>query len=218
MKICQKCGYENEDDSKFCISCGNTFQNVVQQNQNLDFNPDNNKSDFQQQYTANPSQQENNANDNQGIDNNQVPDQQNMQQQYPSQYSNEQYPNQYPNQQYPNQQYPNQQINYPTSQKNVWIAVLLNVIGGFLFYFLSGIGHLYLGLYKRGAVLCVTGLIISLLNVAILFIFSPVIGSLLSLVLGIILVIYAAYDAYLCTHAINEGQPIPLLFGFLDIQ
>lgn len=128
------------------------------------------------------------------------------------------------NQQSSQQQFNNQQNTYQggnyqvPSQKNVGIAVVLDVIGGLFFYFLSGIGQLYLGLYKRGIVLCILGVVVTFINMIIISNFDDIGGALLTLIIGIALVAYSAYDAYKCANAINEGRPIPLLFGSIDIE
>ena len=181
MKICQKCGHQNGDNTNFCASCGNSLQNVIpadsQTNTNLDYVP-------KQQPSENPTFTEDNQQTN-----------------------------------YQQQQYDNQQTNYQNrNQKNMWIAVLLDIIGGLIFYFLSGIGQLYLGLYTRGIVLCVTGIVVTIINAVIILTMNEIFGSILSFVIGIALVAYSAYDAYLCTNAINEGRTIPLLFGKLDLH
>lgn len=100
----------------------------------------------------------------------------------------------------------------------MWIAVILDILGGLLFYFLCGIGQIYLGLVKRGIVLGVCGLAVSVINVILMFALGDGVGSIISLILGFALMIYSAYDAYLCTNAINEGNPIPLLFGNFDME
>ena len=41
MKKCQNCGYDNQDESNFCLSCGTKLQNVAS-NESIDFNPNNN--------------------------------------------------------------------------------------------------------------------------------------------------------------------------------
>ncbi|MBR0472833.1 MAG: zinc-ribbon domain-containing protein [Methanosphaera sp.] len=133
--------------------------------------------------------------------------------------------NDYNNQQENNQTYQqptNQQNTYqpnytPTNKKNAIIAIILNCIGGIFFYFLAGIGQIYLGLFKRGLVIGAVGLAITLFNVVIILIVSEAVGTILSLIMGIALIIYSSYDAYQCTQAINEGRSIPLLFGQLDI-
>lgn len=116
-----------------------------------------------------------------------------------------------------------QQNTYPTNytvvkHKKVWLAVILDIIGGLISYFLIGIGQLYLGLYKRGFFLCLLGLIPVVINIVCILTENEFSGSLISLLMGILLLIYSTYDAYLCTNAINEGRTIPLLFGSLDIQ
>ena len=185
MKKCQTCGYDNEDQANFCLSCGTKLLNVAP-NESFDFNP-NNDSPLQQP------------------ENNQNFEPQNNQQISQQQFNNQQ------------NTYQGQNYNVP-SQKNVALAVLLDVIGGILLYFLSGIGQLYLGLYKRGIVLCVIGLLITLINIVIILSLDEIVGPIITLILGIALVAYSAYDAYQCANAINEGRPIPLLFGSIDIQ
>ncbi|WP_323735905.1 zinc-ribbon domain-containing protein [Methanosphaera sp. ISO3-F5] len=111
------------------------------------------------------------------------------------------------------------QPNYtPPKKKNAIIAIILNCIGGIFFYFLAGIGQIYLGLFKRGLVIGAVGLLITLFNVAIILVVSEAVGTILSLIMGIALIIYSSYDAHLCTQAINEGHSIPLLFGQLDLE
>ena len=117
----------------------------------------------------------------------------------------------YDNTQYNNNQYPSYQQNtYPKAQKNQYVAPVLNLIGGLILYILCGIGHFYLGLNKRGLVFCVLGFIPMIANVLL--------GNLASLLVGLIIVIYAIYDAYICTQAINEGRSIPLLFNSLEVE
>ena len=29
MKVCQQCGFKNNDDTKFCVNCGNNIENAV---------------------------------------------------------------------------------------------------------------------------------------------------------------------------------------------
>ena len=99
------------------------------------------------------------------------------------------------------QQFNNQPVNYQQSyqnrpHKNMWIAVILDIIGGLIFYFLCGIGQIYLGLVKRGIVLGVCGLAISILNVVLMFALGDGFGSIISLILGLALLVYSAYDAY----------------------
>ena len=185
MKKCQHCGYENENGTNFCISCGSNIKDIEPTEPQTDINqndeiirPNNNKTYDSQDYQQTDYQQ----------------------------------------------QYNNQQTTYQTptapvyGNKNAIIAVILDLIGGIILYFLCGIGQLYLGLYKRGIVLCIAGFIPVIINLVLSLSVSELVGALISLIVGVILVIYAAYDAYLCTNAINEGKPIPLLFGSLDIQ
>lgn len=171
MIKCLRCGYENQDNSQFCLSCGNRLQIVEQENPQGDFIQNNNNHHNQYNNSNNP------------FGNGQNP------------YNNGYYP--------------------PVNQKKIWIAVLLNAIGGFLFYFLSGIGQLYLGLYKRGTALCLLGFVPIIFN----FIFEG--NHILYLIIflfGLLYVIYCVFDAYICTKAINENKNIPLLFGLIDLQ
>ena len=192
MKICQRCGHENEENAKFCGICGQNLQNIEQpQKTNQD-------EKTYQQPADNQIRQEP---DNQQID---------------FQPANSQ---QTSNQQQYNAPQNTYQPSYQThAHKNMWIAVILDIVGGLIFYFLCGIGQLYLGLYKRGITLCLLGLIPVIINLLCLIADHELIGSLVSLLIGLILLVYSVYDAYKCTNAINEGQPIPLLFGSLDLQ
>lgn len=175
MKKCQACGYDNQDNANFCLSCGTKLLQVTP-NETLDFNP-NNDSQLQQPINNQNFESQNNQQNTYQEQNNNVP-----------------------------------------SQKNVILAVLLDVIGGLILYFLSGIGQLYLGLYKRGIVLCVLGVIVIIINMIIISSFDDLGGSLITLIIGIALVAYSAYDAYQCGNAINEGKTVPLLFGSFDIE
>lgn len=197
MKICANCGHENEDNAKFCASCGNNVKTLEPSDTHVDFEPDDNTAQ-EPVYSSNIESQPNNEQ----FDNGQ---QFNNQQQYNAQ-----------------QQYNNQPINYQQTyqnrpHKNMWIAVILDIIGGLIFYFLSGIGQIYLGLVKRGIVLGICGIVVSIINAILILAFGDV-GSIITLILGFALMIYSAYDAYLCTNAINEGNPLPLLFGNFDIE
>lgn len=187
MKRCQNCGLENEDEAKFCSSCGSDLLNTKPASQ-LDFNPNKDTTYQQPDYNQlNQSQSNYNQADQ--------------------------------SQNYDNQQITYQQQTYrPANQKNVWIAIILDVIGGLILYCLCGIGQIYLGLTKRGLVLCGVGLLVVIINMLIIFAIDNLFGTLITLIIGVALVIYSVYDAYLCTNAINEGKPIPLLFGSLDYQ
>lgn len=190
MKKCKQCGKENPDESMFCHECGERLENPTTNDTNPnDFNP-NQQSD----YNPNYSQQENSK------------QQYNYQQnEYQQTYNGQQ------NQYQPNYQFPD--------QKNMWIAIIANVVGGFIVYILSGIGYFYLGLYKRGLIICALGLVITLIGAGVIYLTeSSFMGSLISLILALILIAYSAYDAYLCTDAINHGQAIPPLFGILDLD
>lgn len=87
--------------------------------------------------------------------------------------------------------------------KNQYIAAVLSFI-------ISGLGQVYLGFYKRFLISFIIDLIISLLVLQVSFELMCIISTILSL--------YFAYDAYLCTNAINDNNDIPLLFTKLDIQ
>lgn len=91
--------------------------------------------------------------------------------------------------------------------KNKWIGAILS-------FFIPGLGQAYLGLYKRFVVfLAVTVLI----NILYVFIFQVGTIALLLMFISMAWSLYAIYDAYLCTHAVNTTLPIPPLFG-QDIQ
>ncbi|WP_295112445.1 zinc ribbon domain-containing protein [uncultured Methanobrevibacter sp.] len=106
-----------------------------------------------------------------------------------------------------------------SNQKNKWIALILNFIGGMIAYCFSGIGHiLYLRLYKRGLILCAIGLLITAIFGIIAIFNDSFTVTLLSLIFGFGLIIYSMYDAYKCTDAINEGKQLPLLFNAIDSE
>lgn len=211
MKKCHLCGYDNQDNAQFCLSCGGNLQITSQQEPQADTNQN-----FNNNYQPDSNPQ---------IEQQDIP-QPNNQQSTSNQYNNNQYNNgQYNNGPYNNGQYGNGQYNpgqnpYPggynvqVNQKNKWVATLLSGIAGFLIYFLCGLGQLYLGLIKRGIALCLIGFVPILLNIIFL---NTGIYSIIT-ILGLVYVIYCAYDAYICTNAINEGRSIPLLFGMLDLQ
>ncbi|MBR5503402.1 MAG: zinc ribbon domain-containing protein [Methanobrevibacter sp.] len=155
MKICQECGSENKDESKFCGSCGADLSNVAAEPQ----------STFEQTPETT-----------------------------------------------------NQEVYKPHGNKNKWLGSILDIIGGLILYLLCGIGQIYLGLTKRGLVLCGIGLGVIILNMIFISISSSVATYFIILIIGIALTLYSAYDAYVCAIAINEGKPIPLLFGKFDFQ
>lgn len=105
-----------------------------------------------------------------------------------------------------------------TKQKNKWVGVILDIIGGLISYFLVGIGQIfYLKLYKRGLIFCTIGALIVAFNMFLQFITGGgLFITFISLILGMGWAIYAAYDAYKCVEAINGGNPIPPLFNIND--
>ena len=147
VKRCQKCGYENQDETEKCISCGEKIEDRVQN----------------------------------------IADNQNEKSQ-------------------------------KTYKKNVGIAITLTFIGILVRFFLCGIGHIYLGLYKRGILLCVIGFILSVIIVTISENMNNMYGALINFVLAIILLIYCMLDDYLCAKAINNEKEIPPLFGLIKIR
>lgn len=116
------------------------------------------------------------------------------------------------------QQYTPQDSYKVHNTKIKYLAPILDLIGGIILYFLCGIGQLYLGLYKRGIVLCLLGFIPLLIGSILILTVSNFAGSFISLIIGVILTIYSAYDAHVCTNAINEGRSIPLLFGSFNLE
>ena len=104
------------------------------------------------------------------------------------------------------------------AEKNKWIAPILDIVGGLISYFLCGIGHIfYLRLYKRGLVFCTVGAFIMAFNLLLQWAAGESLAvTLVSLVLGMGLTIYGAYDAIKCSEAINEGRMVPPLFGIAD--
>lgn len=99
-------------------------------------------------------------------------------------------------------------------QKNKWIAPVLNIIGGLIFYGLSGIGHaLYLKLYNRAAIIGALGVMLSAIALIIMCFHDSYALTAITTCIGLGIMIYSAYDAYKCTQAINEGRELPALWG-----
>ena len=84
-----------------------------------------------------------------------------------------------------------------SSEKNVWVAVLLSLL-------IVGLGHFYLGLPKKGALL----LIITVISWAL-------IAVAIGIVLYPLVLIYGIYDVYQSAIALSEGRHVEdSLFGF----
>lgn len=101
-------------------------------------------------------------------------------------------------------------------QKNKWIPAVLNLIGGMIFYGLCGMGHaIYLKLYNRAAIFGAIGLLLSAISLTIMIFWDTYTLTVLTTAIGIGITIYAAYDAYKCSEAINEGRELPTIWGGL---
>lgn len=88
------------------------------------------------------------------------------------------------------------------AEKNMIIAMIISLI-------FTGLGLAYDGLPTRAIVT---------FGIAILIrIFAYFGGTLLS-ILSIAWLIYALYDTYQCTKAINENQPIPKFLGQFELE
>ena len=75
-----------------------------------------------------------------------------------------------------------------SSDKNVWVAVLLSLL-------LVGLGHFYLGLPKKGAMLLIITIVCFILIVAFI-----------GLILYPLVLIYGVYDVYVSAVALSEGK------------
>lgn len=107
-----------------------------------------------------------------------------------------------------------QQTPQSTGQKNKWIPAILNIIGGMILYGFCGIGHaLYLRLYNRAAIFAAIGFLLSAISTAIAIFNDSYTLTVFTTAIGIGVTIYAAYDAYKCSQAINEGRELPALWG-----
>lgn len=83
-----------------------------------------------------------------------------------------------------------------SSEKNVWVAVLLSLL-------IVGLGHFYLGLPKKGAML----LILTVISWILIAVF-------IGIILYPLLLIYGVYDAYQSAVALSEGRYVEdELFG-----
>lgn len=106
------------------------------------------------------------------------------------------------------------------NQKNQWLAAIINIICGvFITYFLCGVGHIvYLRLYKRGIILSAIGFLMIMILGSIALFNDSIVVTMLSVILGLGITFYSAFDAYKCTSAINEGEKLPLLFNAIDTE
>ena len=83
-----------------------------------------------------------------------------------------------------------------SSEKNVWVAVLLSLL-------VVGLGHFYLGLPKKGAMLLILTIISWILIVAVI-----------GIILYPLILIYGVYDVYTSAVALSEGKHVEdELFG-----
>ena len=84
-----------------------------------------------------------------------------------------------------------------SSEKNVWIAVLLSLL-------IVGLGHFYLELPKKGALFLIMTIISWVL-----------IAAVIGIVLYPLVIIYGIYDVYRSAIALSEGKQVEdTLFGF----
>lgn len=88
------------------------------------------------------------------------------------------------------------------AEKNMIIAMLISLI-------FTGLGLVYDGLPTRGIVV---------FGIAILIRILAHFGGTLLSILSIAWLIYALYDTYQCTKAINENQPIPKFLGQYELE
>lgn len=88
-----------------------------------------------------------------------------------------------------------------SEKKNIYVAVLLSLI--------SGLGNVYNGLIKRGFFELIIGIIFTVLALY---------SSKFFFIECVIWVIFAMFDTYLCTKAINNNEEIPKLLGKLKIE
>ncbi|RAP44563.1 MAG: hypothetical protein BZ135_07950 [Methanosphaera sp. rholeuAM6] len=88
------------------------------------------------------------------------------------------------------------------AEKNMIVALVLGLL-------ITGLGLMYDGLVKRGAVSLVIAIVLGLLNYAVSSIFMYV---------GLIFAIYVLYDTYVCTNAINNNQAIPKFLTQIDLE
>lgn len=83
-----------------------------------------------------------------------------------------------------------------SSDKNVWVAVLLSLL-------IVGLGHFYLGLPKKGAILLILTIICWIL-----------IAFVIGVILYPLILIYGVYDVYKSAVALSEGRHVEdELFG-----
>lgn len=97
----------------------------------------------------------------------------------------------------------NNQVN--TNKKPV-VALILS-------FFITGLGHFYLHLNKKGLILFIASLIAAILQMSLYFQFVLMI---IFEVLFLLIKIYSMYDAYKCNVALLEGKTVEDKFSFED--
>lgn len=89
-----------------------------------------------------------------------------------------------------------QMTSQQSSDKNVWVAVLLSLL-------IVGLGHFYLGLPKKGALFLILTIVCWIL-----------IAVFIGIILYPLILIYGVYDVYKSAVAISEGKHVEdELFG-----
>ena len=97
----------------------------------------------------------------------------------------------------------------PKQNKSVLLACVLS-------FFLTGIGNIYAGLFKRGTIEFIISMIIS----SFVPINSQFVIDYNSYIFYIALIweFYVIYDTYKCVKAVNENKEVPLFLGFMNLN
>lgn len=193
MRKCENCGYENEDENVKCSRCNYLFKEYDKKNiteENKPIEEDNN-----QQITS-----ENTFTNDKGY--------------YEIDISKDN-----------NNGYSSDDLGKDHKGKddlyrpeNVRLSAANNrkhkspIIGVILSFFISGLGNIYAGLYRRG----IFEIIISvLLNYLTFYIFA---SNMILTLINMVWAFYVMYDSYFCIIALNEAREVPLLLGFIKFN
>ncbi len=88
------------------------------------------------------------------------------------------------------------------AEKNIYISIILS-------FFVTGLGNIYNGLIKRGAVEFVIALVLGLIAMYVFWFIA---------LISIFFAIYVMIDSYHCATAINNNQPIPKFLAAIELE
>lgn len=88
------------------------------------------------------------------------------------------------------------------AEKNIYISIILS-------FFVTGLGNIYNGFIKRGAVEFIIAMILGLIAMYVFWFIG---------LISIFFTFYVMLDSYHCATAINNNQPIPKFLGAIELE